>query len=104
MIIYYMINNKFSDVFLGEPWTSKCNTWPGVSSNFDGSTISNYYKFPLPAVDAAISPSLAGEFRGPGGFVTGGKKRTKRRYKKFKKSKKSKKKRTSKKMKLTKKR
>ena len=47
MIIYYMTNNKFSDVFLGPPWTGKCNTWPGVSSNQDGSTISNYFKFLL---------------------------------------------------------
>ena len=97
-----MTNNKFSDVFLGPPWTAKCNTWPGVSSDNDGSTISNYYKFPLPAIDPPETPSLAGQFRGPGGFVTGGKRRSKRRY--SKKNKKSKKKRRYKKRKFTKKR
>jgi hypothetical protein len=99
MIIYYMTNNKFSDVFLGPPWTGKCNTWPGVSSNQDGSTISNYFKFPLPAIDPPVSPSLAGQFRGPGGFVTGGKRRSKKRN-----SKKCKKRRKSKKRRFTKKR
>ena len=89
------MSNKYSNVFLGEPWTGNCNTWPGVTSNNDGSTISNYFQFPIPSIDPAITPTLAGQFRGPGsfvsnpanGFLTGGKRRSKKIKRKYNKSK-----------------
>ena len=89
------MSNKYTDVFLGAPWTGKCNTWPGVTSNNDGSTISNYFQFPIPAIDPPSTPTLAGQFRGPGsfvsnpanGFMTGGKRRTKKVKRKYVKSK-----------------
>ena len=95
-----MSNNKFFDVFIGSPWSGKCATWPGLNTLGDGSTISNYYKFPLLAID----PPTSG-WRTPGGFVTGGgkkknnkskknkrsKKISSKKYKKYKKSKKNRK-------------
>lgn len=91
-----MSYNKFFDVFIGPPWCYRVDTWPGVSSLGNGSTISNYYKFPIPDLD----PPTSG-WTTPGGFVTGGKKKktakprpckkkSKKKYKKSKKNKKSK--------------
>jgi hypothetical protein len=79
-----MSDNKFFDVFIGPPWSGVCDTWPGVNTLGDGSTISNYYKFPLPAID----PPTSG-WRTPGGFVTGGGKKKSKKSKKIKRNKKS---------------
>jgi len=42
-----MVNNR---VFIGLPWTSSVNTWPGIISD-NGKTVSNYFAFPLSIID-----------------------------------------------------
>jgi hypothetical protein len=74
--------NKFFNVFVGEPWTSNINTWPGISTNNDGTTISNYFKNPLPVIDP---PNFAPQT--PGGWtIVGGKRKTSRKPRKYQKS------------------
>jgi len=102
-MIYYMsscqqkTDNKFFNVFVGPPWTSNINTWPGINTNNDGTTISNYFKYPLPIIDPPNFPPQT-----PGGWtLSGGSK--KRTSKKSKKSRKSRRSRNSKKFRRSKK-
>jgi len=99
-MIYYMsscqqkANNKFFNVFVGPPWTSNINTWPGINTNNNGTTISNYFKYPLPIIDPPDFPPQT-----PGGWTLSGgsKKRRSKKSRKSNKSRKSRKSRNSKK-------
>lgn len=82
-------DNKYFNVFVGPPWNgSNINSWPGLSTNNDGTTISNYFSNPPSTID---SPNFPPQTPGGWSISGGGRKRKTKKNRKSKKDRKSKK-------------